>query len=116
MKGKPQIANLLIHKPGSLADEAAHLDQLADVYRRGAMIRVRDGAYWYMSAGHVRMRDGAQFCAGFGGRIWFSGGSFGSKYSDQYQGCRIYNKKDRTLSYDNWDPSSYTSWNKRGSC
>ena len=88
----------------------------ADVYRRGAMIRVRDGAYWYMSAGNVRMRDGAQFCAGFGGRIWFSGGSFGSKYSDQYQGCRIYNKKDRTLSYDNWDPSSYTSWNKRGSC
>jgi hypothetical protein len=35
LKGKPQIANLLIHKPGSLADEAAHLNQLADVYRRG---------------------------------------------------------------------------------
>jgi hypothetical protein len=35
LKGKPQLANLLIHKPGSLADEAAHLDQLADIYRRG---------------------------------------------------------------------------------
>ena len=35
LKGKPQLANLLIHKPGSLADEAIHLDALADVYRRG---------------------------------------------------------------------------------
>lgn len=35
LKGKPQLANLLIHKPGSLMDETAHLDQLADVYRRG---------------------------------------------------------------------------------
>mgnify|MGYP003586893349 CR=1 FL=1 len=35
LKGKPQLANLLIHKPGSLADEAEHLDDLADVYRRG---------------------------------------------------------------------------------
>lgn len=35
LKDKPQLANLLIHKPGSLADEAAHLDELADVYRRG---------------------------------------------------------------------------------
>jgi hypothetical protein len=35
LKGKPQLAKLLIHKPGSLADEAAHLDKLADVYRRG---------------------------------------------------------------------------------
>ena len=35
LRGNPQLASLLIHKPGSLADEAAHLDQLADVYRRG---------------------------------------------------------------------------------
>lgn len=35
LKGKPQLANLLIHKPGSLADELVHLDELADVYRRG---------------------------------------------------------------------------------
>ncbi|MDV6344341.1 Qat anti-phage system QueC-like protein QatC [Nitrosomonas sp. Is37] len=35
LRGKPQLANLLIHKPGSLADEVAHLDELADVYRRG---------------------------------------------------------------------------------
>lgn len=35
LKGKPQLASLLIHKPGSLADEAIHLDALADVYRRG---------------------------------------------------------------------------------
>lgn len=35
LKGKPQLANLLIHKPGSLADEVVHLDLLADVYRRG---------------------------------------------------------------------------------
>ncbi|RAU19603.1 hypothetical protein DN062_00525 [Nitrincola tibetensis] len=37
LKKQPQLANLLIHKPGSLADEAAHLDQLADVYRRGLL-------------------------------------------------------------------------------
>jgi len=35
LRGRPQLANLLIHKPGSLADEVTHLDQLADVYRRG---------------------------------------------------------------------------------
>lgn len=35
LRGRPQLANLLIHKPGSLADEPAHLDQFADVYRRG---------------------------------------------------------------------------------
>lgn len=35
LKDLPQLADLLIHKPGSLADEAAHLDELADVYRRG---------------------------------------------------------------------------------
>jgi len=35
LKGRPQLANLLIHKPGSLTDEVAHLDELADVYRRG---------------------------------------------------------------------------------
>ncbi|MDR2220247.1 MAG: hypothetical protein LBE24_06670 [Methylobacillus sp.] len=46
LKGKPQLANLLIHKPGSLADEAAHLNQLADVYRRGLgeVARLIDGA------------------------------------------------------------------------
>ena len=46
LKGKPLLANLLIHKPGSLADEAAHLDQLADVYRRGLseVERLIDGA------------------------------------------------------------------------
>ncbi|MCY1543889.1 hypothetical protein D9M68_797280 [compost metagenome] len=46
LRGKPQLANLLIHKPGSLADEAAHLDQLADVYRRGLgeVARLIDGA------------------------------------------------------------------------
>jgi hypothetical protein len=45
LKGKPQLANLLIHKPGSLADEAAHLDALADVYRRGLdeVARLIDG-------------------------------------------------------------------------
>ncbi len=35
VKKKPELANLLIHKPGSLADEINHLDRLADVYRRG---------------------------------------------------------------------------------
>ena len=46
LKAKPQLANLLIHKPGSLADEAEHLDQLADVYRRGLseVERLIDGA------------------------------------------------------------------------
>jgi hypothetical protein len=45
LRGKPQLANLLIHKPGSLADEAAHLDELADVYRRGLgeVARLIDG-------------------------------------------------------------------------
>jgi hypothetical protein len=37
LKKQPQLAKLLIHKPGSLADEIAHLDQLADVYRRGLL-------------------------------------------------------------------------------
>jgi hypothetical protein len=46
LRGKPLLANLLIHKPGSLADEAAHLDELADVYRRGLgeIARLIDGA------------------------------------------------------------------------
>jgi len=35
LKKQPELANLLIHKSGSLVDEIAHLDQLADVYRRG---------------------------------------------------------------------------------
>jgi hypothetical protein len=35
LRGRPDLARLLIHKPGSLADEIDHLDQLADVYRRG---------------------------------------------------------------------------------
>ncbi|MGO2009779.1 Qat anti-phage system QueC-like protein QatC [Vreelandella alkaliphila] len=35
LKKRPQLANLLIHKPGSLADEADNLDELANVYRRG---------------------------------------------------------------------------------
>ena len=45
LKGRPELANLLIHKPGSLADEAAHLDELADVYRRGLdeVARLDDG-------------------------------------------------------------------------
>jgi hypothetical protein len=45
LKGNPQLANLLIHKPGSLADEAARLEQLADVYRRGLgeVARLIDG-------------------------------------------------------------------------
>lgn len=45
LRGQPQLASLLIHKPGSLADEVAHLDQLADVYRRGLdeVARLIDG-------------------------------------------------------------------------
>jgi hypothetical protein len=35
LQGRPGLANLLIHKPGSLADCASRLDELADVYRRG---------------------------------------------------------------------------------
>jgi len=35
LRGRPDLARLLIHKPGSLADEIDRLDQLADVYRRG---------------------------------------------------------------------------------
>lgn len=35
LRARPQLADLLIHKPGSLADESAHLNELADVYRRG---------------------------------------------------------------------------------
>ncbi|ACV34243.1 Qat anti-phage system QueC-like protein QatC [Accumulibacter sp.] len=35
LQGHPGLANLLIHKPGSLADSATRLDELADVYRRG---------------------------------------------------------------------------------
>lgn len=35
LRRQPDLAKLLIHKPGSLADETQHLDQWADVYRRG---------------------------------------------------------------------------------
>jgi hypothetical protein len=45
LRGHPSLANLLIHKPGSLADEVTRLDQLADVYRRGLneVARLIDG-------------------------------------------------------------------------
>jgi hypothetical protein len=35
LRSNPGLAKLLIHKPGPLSDEAAHLDDLAAVYRRG---------------------------------------------------------------------------------
>jgi hypothetical protein len=35
LRTAPHLAKLLIHKPGSLADEALRLDQLAAVYQRG---------------------------------------------------------------------------------
>ena len=35
LRRRPDLAKLLIHKPGSLADEIQHLDQWAGVYRRG---------------------------------------------------------------------------------
>jgi hypothetical protein len=35
LRRQPNLARFLIHKPGSLADETQHLDQWADVYRRG---------------------------------------------------------------------------------
>lgn len=35
LRAAPHLAKLLIHKPGSLADEAFRLDQLAAVYQRG---------------------------------------------------------------------------------
>lgn len=35
LRAAPRLAKLLIHKPGSLADEALRLDQLAAVYQRG---------------------------------------------------------------------------------
>jgi hypothetical protein len=45
LRGRPGLARLLIHKPGSLADEAGRLDQLADVYQRGLneVARLIDG-------------------------------------------------------------------------
>lgn len=35
IRSKPHLAKLLIHKPGSLADVASHVDELASVYTRG---------------------------------------------------------------------------------
>ena len=35
LQARPALATLLIHKPGSLSDEADHLDELAGVYWRG---------------------------------------------------------------------------------
>lgn len=35
LRRNPNLVKLLIHKPGSLADEAGKLNELADVYRRG---------------------------------------------------------------------------------
>ena len=45
LRGNPQLSKLLIHKPGSLTDEVAQLDQLAEVYRRGLeeVARLVDG-------------------------------------------------------------------------
>lgn len=46
LQALPDIARLLIHKPGSLADETARLDELAGVYRRGLeeVARLIEGA------------------------------------------------------------------------
>lgn len=35
LRARPDIARILIHKPGSLADDPSRLPELADVYRRG---------------------------------------------------------------------------------
>ena len=35
LQAVPALARVLIHKPGSLASEVSHLDELVDVYRRG---------------------------------------------------------------------------------
>lgn len=35
LKNKPQLASLLIHKPGPLDDESGHLEEWANVYLRG---------------------------------------------------------------------------------
>jgi hypothetical protein len=35
LRKRPDLAKLLIHKPGPLSDEPSHLPALADVYRRG---------------------------------------------------------------------------------
>lgn len=35
LRGRPDLARLLIHKPGPLTDHASRLVELADVYRRG---------------------------------------------------------------------------------
>ncbi len=35
LRRRPDLAKVLIHKPGSLSDEVMRLDQLEDVYRRG---------------------------------------------------------------------------------
>ena len=45
LRGRPDLAKLLIHKPGPLTDEIPRLDQLADVYRRGLdeVARLIDG-------------------------------------------------------------------------
>ena len=45
LRGRPDLAKLLIHKPGPLTDEISRLDQLADVYRRGLdeVARLIDG-------------------------------------------------------------------------
>jgi hypothetical protein len=35
LRARPELAKLLIHKPGPLTDEASRLDNLAGVYQRG---------------------------------------------------------------------------------
>lgn len=35
LRARPDLAKVLIHKPGPLSEEVGHLDQLAGVYRRG---------------------------------------------------------------------------------
>ena len=96
-----------------------------DGWIRGAVLRIRDGAKWYMYliannqtySYQVQMRDGAHFCADPNSQILFKSGEVVMQGSNgNFVGCRIYHDKDRTLSNGNWDPSDYTSWSNRNGC
>ena len=85
-------------------------------FAQGVNIRINGTSKWYMSAGNVQLRDGAMFCAGNGGQVYFNSWTKGLAHGRDYDGLRVYNGKDVTISLHNDDPSKNSSWDNRGRC
>lgn len=96
-------------------------DLCIDGYVRGAMVRINGGSIWYMSAGSVKIDDGAQFCVkdNDGSKIDFhySQGDKGGGGRNEYFGARVWTDKDRTMTYsEDMSSSDRVSWSYRDGC